>query len=937
MDAIVIGAGPNGLAAAIELARAGHSVRVYEANPTVGGSTRSGNLTLPGFTHDICSAVHPLGAASPFFSTLPLEKYGLKFIHPAAPLAHPFDDGTATLLDLSIENKSENLGRDGSAYRKLMKPFVEQWDQLAGDILGPPRFPKHPLITARFGMRAIRSAKGFAESTFRADKTRALFAGLAAHSFLSLDRSATSAFGLVLGILAHAHGWPVAEGGSQSIANALASYLKDLGGEIVTNHRVQSLSDLPLAKAILCDVTPRQLLRIAGESLPSGFRRRLSSYRYGPAAFKMDWALSEPVPWNSSECSKAATVHLGGSFSEIVNSERLVESGQHAEKPFIILCQPSLFDQSRAPEGKHTLWAYCHVPNGSDVDMTERIENQIERFAPGFRECIIARNVMTPASFEQHNANLIGGDINGGSQHLAQMFTRPTTSLYSTPAKGLYICSSSTPPGGGVHGLCGYHAARVALRKSFSSNSGTLRAFNYFAFALTVENERKNFYLLSVCGQLRTLFERTTWATTEQVFKPEKNMENRIADGANDARATSLPDRLLEQLLDFEPTPAPVISLYLDARADQHGQQTFLPFVRKQLTERSKSYENQSEEKLSFEEDFVRIVRYLESQIPPSVQGLAIFACSAAKDWFEVGHFDVPFERNRLFISDRPHLYPLARIIDQYRRYAVVLADTNRAQIFVFATGRTVGRQELENVKTKHAKVGGWSQARYQRHEKNYHLQHAKEVVEMLERIVREENIEHIILAGDDATVIPLLRAEMPKTIEEKVIDALSLGIDTPQHELLEESLTAFQRHDSLSDMEKVERLLDEYRGDNLGVAGVPETLAALSNGQVEELLIAAKPESIQYDEEEVQKVLTLYRGEEPLPDELDQRSVADELVRRANVLSSATVTFIEDSTRLERVGGVGAFLRYRISAESAAPYEQSNVVPRAKALTTQN
>lgn len=414
-------------------------------------------------------------------------------------------------------------------------------------------------------------------------------------------------------------------------------------------------------------------------------------------------------------------------------------------------------------------------------------------------------------------------------------------------------------------------------------------------------------------------------------------MENRITDVANKSRETTLPHKLLERLLNFEPTPAPVISLYLDASADQHGQQTFLPFVRKQLNERSKTYENQSEERLSFEEDFVRITRYLESEIAPSVQGVAIFACSAANDWFEVGHFDVPFERNRLFVSDRPHLYPLARLIDQYRRYAVVLADTNRAQIFVFAAGRAVDRQDLENVKTKHAKVGGWSQARYQRHEKNYHLQHAKEVIEMLEKVVRDEGIEHIILAGDEETVVPLLREQMPKTIEEKVIDALSLAIDTPEHELLKESLTAFQRHDSLTDMEKVERLLNEYRADDLGVAGVAETLAALSNGQVEELLIAANPESIQYDEEEVKKVLELYRGEEPLPDELDQRSVADELVKRANLLSSAKVTFIEDSTRLEQLGGVGALLRYRISEESAAPYEDSDTVPRAKALTTKS
>ena len=412
-------------------------------------------------------------------------------------------------------------------------------------------------------------------------------------------------------------------------------------------------------------------------------------------------------------------------------------------------------------------------------------------------------------------------------------------------------------------------------------------------------------------------------------------MENRITDVANVARETTLPDKLMERLLEFEPTPAPVISLYLDARVNEHGQRTFMPFVRKQLNERIKSYEVNSEERQSFEEDFVRIARYLETQLPDSVQGVAIFACSAASDWFEVGYFEAPFERNRLFISDRPHLYPLARLIDQYRRYAVVLADRNRAQIFVFATGQAVDRQEVQNVKTKHAKVGGWSQARYQRHEENYHLQHAKEVVETLEKVVRDEDIHHVILAGDEETVVPLLRERMPKTLEEKFIDALSLAVDTPEHELLDESLKVFQRHDSLTDMEKVDRLLNEYRADDLGVAGVPDTLAALSNGQVEEMLISAKPDSIQFDKEEVEKVLTLYRDEEPLPDELDQRSVADELVKRANVLSSAKVTFIEDSTRLEQLGGVGGFLRYRISEENAAPYEQGDGVSRARALTT--
>lgn len=412
-------------------------------------------------------------------------------------------------------------------------------------------------------------------------------------------------------------------------------------------------------------------------------------------------------------------------------------------------------------------------------------------------------------------------------------------------------------------------------------------------------------------------------------------MENRNSDVTNKARKTTQPAKLMNRLLNFEPTPAPVISLYLDARVNEQGQRTFMPFVRKQLNERIKSYDVHSKERQSFEEDFVRIARYLESEMPQEVQGLAIFACSAASDWFHVGNFEAPFERNRLFISDRPHLYPLARLIDQYQSYVVVLADRNRAQIFVFAAGRALEHQQLQNVKTKHTKVGGWSQSRFQRHEENYHLHHAKEVVEALDKIVRDEGINQVILAGDEETVIPLLREQMPKTLEEKVIDAMSLGIDTPEHELLEESLKVFRRHDSLSDMEKVERLLNEYRADDLGVAGVPETLAALSNGQVEEMLIAAQAESLQYDQEEVRKVLTLYRGDAPLPDELDQRSVADELVRRANALSSAKVTFIEDSKRIEMVGGVGGFLRYRISEESAAPYETSDSVPRAKALTT--
>jgi phytoene dehydrogenase-like protein len=465
-DALVIGAGPNGLAAAIEIARAGRHVRLYEGNSTVGGGTRSAELTLPGFIHDVCSTVHPLAAASPFFSQLPLQKYGLEFVYPPSSLAHPFDDGTAIIVDRSLDVTVERLGKDGASYRRVFSPLVNRWDSLAGDLLGPLGMPRHPFAMARFGLKAIRPAKGFAEAMFQEDKTRTLFAGMAGHSFLSLDWGGTTAFGLVLGILAHAPGWPVVRGGSQSLANALAAHLRELGGEIVTDHRVESLAELPPARAILCDVTPRQLVAMARDSLATGFRRRLERYRYGPAAFKMDWALSAPVPWKAAECATAATVHLGGSFAEILESEWNASHGRHSEKPFVLAAQPSLFDPTRAPAGQHTLWAYCHVPNGSSVDMSDAIERQIERFAPGFRDCILARSVMTPADYERYNPNLVGGDINGGIQDLAQMFLRPTRRMYSTSKKGLYLCSSSTPPGGGVHGLCGFHAARLALRKN---------------------------------------------------------------------------------------------------------------------------------------------------------------------------------------------------------------------------------------------------------------------------------------------------------------------------------------------------------------------------------------------------------------------------------------------------------------------------------------
>lgn len=467
-DAIVVGAGPNGLAAAIELARRGKRVCIFEANEIVGGSARSAALTLPGFVHDICSAVHPLAVGSPFFKSLSLAKYGLEFIYPPAALAHPFDDGSAILLHRSVDKTSEQLGADARSYQKLLNPFVRNWEKLAPGLLGPLRFPRHPFAMAHFGLHAIRSASGLARARFREDRARALFAGVVAHSCLSLDLYATAAFGLVLLTLGHAVGWPIPRGGTQNISNALAAHLKGLGGDIVTGVRVQSIRDLPPSACVIFDVTPRQLLQIVGERFPSGFRSKLSKYRYGPAAFKLDWALDGPVPWRARECTQAATVHLGGSFEEIEASESAVWEGKCTERPFVLVAQSSLFDPSRAPDGKHTLWAYCHVPNGSNVDMAEEIENQIERFAPGFRSRILARSAMSPAQLETHNANLVGGDINGGAQTLAQMFTRPTIGTYSTPLRDVYLCSSSTPPGGGVHGMCGYHAVCTALRKSFN-------------------------------------------------------------------------------------------------------------------------------------------------------------------------------------------------------------------------------------------------------------------------------------------------------------------------------------------------------------------------------------------------------------------------------------------------------------------------------------
>ncbi|WP_213158445.1 NAD(P)/FAD-dependent oxidoreductase [Parachlamydia sp. AcF125] len=468
-DAIVIGTGPNGFAAAITLAQAGLSVGMFEAKDTIGGGMRSTELTLPGYVHDVCSAIHPLGVGSPFFRSLPLEKHGLKWIFPSAALAHPFDDGTAVTLEPSIEKTSKNLGIDGAAYRRILTDCVKRWDNLIDDLLGPLHFPKHPLQMAWFAGFCLQPATKLARQLFREERARGFFAGLAAHSMLPLERYLTSAFALILNILGHTTGWPIPEGGSQNIANALASFFRSLGGEIHTNSPIECLEQLPSSQVVLCDVSPKQLLKIASNQLSDRYKRILENYRYGPGVFKVDWALSQPIPWKAKECLRAGAVHLGGTLEEIAQSEREVWENLHPQKPYIILAQQSLFDSTRAPKGKHTAWGYCHVPNGSDINMTEVIEAQIERFAPGFKDCILAKTTKSAQQFEQYNPNYVGGDINGGVQDLSQLFTRPAARLvpYSTPHKGLYICSASTPPGGGVHGMCGYHAAQAALKQCF--------------------------------------------------------------------------------------------------------------------------------------------------------------------------------------------------------------------------------------------------------------------------------------------------------------------------------------------------------------------------------------------------------------------------------------------------------------------------------------
>jgi phytoene dehydrogenase-like protein len=465
-DAAIVGSGPNGLAAGITLARDGKSVLILEAKDTIGGGTRTAELTLPGFKHDICSALHPLGVASPFFRALPLDQYGLEWIYPPAALAHPLDDGTAVMIEGTIEQTAANLGPDAGAYRRLMGPLVDGWQGLLDDVLGPLRFPSHPLLMARFGLSALLPAVTLARTVFHGERARALFAGMAAHAMLPLTSPATAAIGLILGLLAHGVGWPLARGGSQQIADSLGAHLESLGGEIATGSPVYSARDLPRARAILFDTSPRALVDIAGDRLPAGYRDALLRFRYGPGVFKLDYALDGPIPWRAQECLRAGTVHLGGTLDEITESEAAVWRGEHPERPYAILAQQSLFDATRAPDHKHTAWVYCHVPHGSTEDMTERVEAQIERFAPGFRDRIIALSTMDASQMEAYNPNYVGGDINAGVQDLRQFFTRPVVRVnpYATPARGLYLCSSSTPPGGGVHGMCGSYAARAAMR-----------------------------------------------------------------------------------------------------------------------------------------------------------------------------------------------------------------------------------------------------------------------------------------------------------------------------------------------------------------------------------------------------------------------------------------------------------------------------------------
>ncbi len=465
-DATVVGSGPNGLAAAIALAQAGRRVLVLEGAETIGGGARTGELTLPGFRHDICSAIHPMAVSSPFFLSLPLEAHGLEWVHPEAPLAHPLDDHPAAMLERDLRATGATLGPDGEAYARWMEGWVDRWEALSADALAPLGLPSHPFLMAGFGMAAMRKATAVAHR-FEGPAAQALVAGLGAHSMLPLDMVPSAAIGIMLGIAGHAAGWPFPRGGAQALSDALADHLRSLGGTVETGVPISRLDEVPTAGPVIFETAPAHLADIAGDALPSGFAGKLRRYRHGPGICKLDYALDGPIPWSDPAVRRAGTVHLGGTLEEIARSERAAWEGEHCEHPFVLLAQQSLFDPTRAPEGKHTLWAYCHVPSGSDRDVSDRIEAQIERFAPGFRDLILARHVRTATQYQSYNPNYIGGDINGGAPTLGQLFTRPTARLspYTTPHKRIFLCSAATPPGGGVHGMCGWHAAQAVLRR----------------------------------------------------------------------------------------------------------------------------------------------------------------------------------------------------------------------------------------------------------------------------------------------------------------------------------------------------------------------------------------------------------------------------------------------------------------------------------------
>jgi len=468
LDAIVIGSGPNGLAAAVALARAGLAVRVVEARSEIGGGTRTSELTVPGFLHDVCSAAHPTGLVSPWFRTLELEQHGLAWVHSPAAVAHVLPDGRAVTLE-ALEATIAQLGDDGDAYRDLMGPYLDRFEELMPMLLAPLRVPRHPWLFAKFGMDAMRSLSGLARAKFTGEAAPALLAGVAAHTLVPLDWLATASVGLVLSLVGHAHGWPIARGGSRAISDALARMFASLGGTIELGHEVRTLAELPAARAYLFDTSPRQLAAIAGDRLPAGYRARLEKFRHAPGVFKIDWALHGPVPWRDPACARAATVHLSGTLADLEAAEAATFAGRIAERPFTLFVQPSLFDPTRAPPGKHVAWAYCHVPAGSTVDATALIEAHVERFAPGFRDLVIARATLDCAQLAAYNANYIGGDITGGLSDVTQLLFRPVVRAdpYATPARDLYLCSASTPPGAGVHGMCGYWAAASALRRVF--------------------------------------------------------------------------------------------------------------------------------------------------------------------------------------------------------------------------------------------------------------------------------------------------------------------------------------------------------------------------------------------------------------------------------------------------------------------------------------